>query len=397
MLFFPEKCRVGFQDRRDTYTGKLAYVVGIEPAPAKGLSSVKIRKEKSFEAWRSHDLGIVDFDNVPTEGFVFHDPIRRSGYYGSGRNLLRVYDPRGFEIELNVPNLSNLLLNAEVSAGAIKTPCVYAWDGADLVLLPASSGDMKELLEKRALYHGKVSKKELTPGKIVRLKDTTGVYLGYLPYVAYDTALAKFRGYNSSAPTDQHIIACTGSDAKVYFVNYSSVSPLKAITGDCDKGEFTELLRSYKLSTHFNFTQGFKLVPFHKSPVEQEKFRTSYLIASFEDGSGNISYYFVNGYTILDTDIAKSYSAKQQLASGEIQEAEYDSKMALILKDYVRSRGTYGMRPIVLNGASESQEFSGITELTISGQIDRTLSNGQYENGKLYAVCVKRLLNETYL
>ena len=44
-IFIPTKINVGFQERKDTYTGKLAYVIYFDE---KG----KLRKETSWQGWR---------------------------------------------------------------------------------------------------------------------------------------------------------------------------------------------------------------------------------------------------------------------------------------------------------------------------------------------------------
>ena len=62
-MFIPEKLKVGFQKRTDTYTQKLAYVIYFDE---KG----KLRKETSWENWRDKSIDPADFENVPTEGNI---------------------------------------------------------------------------------------------------------------------------------------------------------------------------------------------------------------------------------------------------------------------------------------------------------------------------------------
>lgn len=44
-IFVPKKVNVGFQNRKDTYTGKLAYVIYFD-------ETGKLRKEPSWQGWR---------------------------------------------------------------------------------------------------------------------------------------------------------------------------------------------------------------------------------------------------------------------------------------------------------------------------------------------------------
>ena len=64
-IFIPKKINVGFQNRDDTYTGKLAYVIYYDE---KG----KLRKEKSWNSWRDQNIPNEEFDNVPISGFVLN-------------------------------------------------------------------------------------------------------------------------------------------------------------------------------------------------------------------------------------------------------------------------------------------------------------------------------------
>ena len=64
-IFIPKRINVGYQNRLDTYTGKLAYVIYYDE---KGT----LRKETSWNGWRDKDIPNTEFDNVPTEGFVFN-------------------------------------------------------------------------------------------------------------------------------------------------------------------------------------------------------------------------------------------------------------------------------------------------------------------------------------
>src|SRR5882757_9030872 len=117
-LFIPSKIKVGYQEREDTYTKRLAYIIYYDN---KGV----LRKETSWRGWidKGNDgykwmyengksenrffpekvrdpLPTHDFDNAPTEGFVLN---KKAGGYSTGWNhratYCRVWDPRGFEFE----------------------------------------------------------------------------------------------------------------------------------------------------------------------------------------------------------------------------------------------------------------------------------------------------------
>jgi hypothetical protein len=214
-LFIPKKIKAGFQTRTDTYTGKLAYVIGHD--------GIKWRKEKSWSQWKvdviqeedydklkrkdwddrydylkklynnhkglnylskytadqiqkyteeeyininlkpydehiyynnriTADVSLtpIEYDNIPTEGFVLN---RKAGGYSSGWNhrnsVCRIYDPRGFEIEISVENLLFILEHCDCNKGkGLEGEFVYSWDKAKLVLLPVSSDEFKSNKQK---------------------------------------------------------------------------------------------------------------------------------------------------------------------------------------------------------------------------------------------------------
>jgi len=151
-IFIPEKINVGFQNRSDTYTKKLAYIIYYDQ---KGV----LRKETSWNSWREKKIENVITENVPTSGFVLN---KKAGGYDTGWNhrqtYCRVYDPRGFEFEITIPNLLYILENTTSTKGkGLEGDFVYGWDGKDLVLIPTDSPDYKELTEFNKLVHSKSS------------------------------------------------------------------------------------------------------------------------------------------------------------------------------------------------------------------------------------------------
>lgn len=141
-IYIPKKINVGYQNRLDTYTGKLAYVIYFDE---KG----KLRKEASWQSWRNKDIPSNVFDNTPTEGFVLNKKV---GDYSSGwdhrKSYCRIYDPRGFEFEITIENLLYILENATSTKGkGLEGNFVYGWDGKDLILIPTESPDYKSIIE----------------------------------------------------------------------------------------------------------------------------------------------------------------------------------------------------------------------------------------------------------
>lgn len=192
-LFIPKKLKVGYQKRSDTYTNMLAYVIYYDE---KGV----LRKEKGWEGWRDKNIDPNHFDNIPTEGFVLNKDVgggRRSWSWDSREAKCRVWDPRNFEFEITFENLLFILKECTSSKGkGLEGEFVYAWQGTDLVLLPAGCEDYKKSMEYTALQDKKISKKELVEGVMYLTKqDEKVMYLGKYLYKEYSKIREGFVFY----------------------------------------------------------------------------------------------------------------------------------------------------------------------------------------------------------
>lgn len=147
-IFIPTKINVGFQERKDTYTGKLAYVIYFDERG-------KLRKETSWQSWRDESIPNEIYDNEPMEGFVLNKKVGGDRYgWNPRQTYTRVYDPRGFEFEITIPNLLWILENCNCIKGkGLEGEFVYGWDGKELVLVPVESSDYKEIQEKNKVIH----------------------------------------------------------------------------------------------------------------------------------------------------------------------------------------------------------------------------------------------------
>ncbi len=182
-MLIPSRLRVGYQKRRGTFTGKLAYIIYYD---AKG----KIRKEPSFQKWRDNSIPVDEIENVPTEGFVLNKSIQRvAEYFGSGRNMIRIYDPRGHEFEIDTANLLYILMHTDCLKRGLQGKFVYAYHGKDLVLLPEGSPEYVLCTQYTELQHKKVSTSDLIEGAVYETKqEEQFVYLGRFPYFSETTS-----------------------------------------------------------------------------------------------------------------------------------------------------------------------------------------------------------------
>lgn len=176
ILFLPKKIKVGYQNREDTYTKKLAYIIYYDE---KGI----LRKEKSWNSWRDKSIEPNEFENIPIEGFVLNKKVGDyANHWGHRQAYTRVYDPRGFEFEITIENLLYILENtSSIKGKGLEGEFVYAWSGTELVLVPTCSPDYKDIVEYNQILqkNQKFNAKNLIIGATYLTKNNTSiVYLG---------------------------------------------------------------------------------------------------------------------------------------------------------------------------------------------------------------------------
>lgn len=175
-IFVPKKVNVGFQNRKDTYTGKLAYVIYFD-------ETGKLRKEPSWQGWRDKQIPNEIYDNEPIEGFVLNKKVGGDRYSWNPRQTYtRVYDPRGFEFEITIPNLLWILENCNCIKGkGLEGKFVYGWEGTELLLIPVESPDYKEIEEKSQIRNNNefIAAKDLIVGATYEtIEGEQYVYMG---------------------------------------------------------------------------------------------------------------------------------------------------------------------------------------------------------------------------
>lgn len=284
-LNIPPTIRVGYQKRSDTYTGKLGYVIYYD---VKG----KLRKEPSFESWRhkvggtwaewnsqtqkreegkhGKDMEPVNYDNVPTEGFVLN---KKAGGYSSGWNhratYCRVYDPRGFEFEISIPNLLFILQETNSIKGkGLEGEFVYSWEGKDVVLLPVTSQEYKSSAEFTSLKTLKITKSDMVEGCSYLTKDEKEViYLGRYNWYELDYIGHRWSNGRETSLAKQHIFVYVDELGKKDGNSKSRYHLTKGFTGLAKKtsdepvSNFGEIFEDFANSRFANKPIGFDIAP----------------------------------------------------------------------------------------------------------------------------------------
>lgn len=202
MIYIPKKINVGFQNRSGTYTGKLAYVIYYDERG-------KLRKEASWNGWRDESIPNEEYDNTPTEGFVLNKKVggvEESWGWDPRRTYTRIYDPRGYEFEITIPNLLWILENCNCIKGkGLEGEFVYGWDGKELLLIPVSAPEYKEYINSSEIRNNAtyIKAKELVIGKTYKtLGGEEYVYLGKFDCYKYNySSYSYYR--NKIRPIDE--------------------------------------------------------------------------------------------------------------------------------------------------------------------------------------------------
>lgn len=259
-LLIPEKIKIGYQKRSDTYTEKLAYVIYYD---TKGV----LRKETSWQSWRDSKIKHDDYENVPTEGFVLNKGVggQRQSYGWNSRNeYIRVYDPRGFEFEISVANLLFILQEATSTKGkGLEGEFVYSWSGKELVLLPIGSQEYKVSTEFTNLQSLKIGARDLKPGCSYFTKGMENVtYLGRFMY--YKTEYDSRSSYNLMTYGKKGHVFYEGGDAikEGKFVHYKSMAKLAKLNSDVEVSNYGELMDGFNASKHSSGTVSIESKPY---------------------------------------------------------------------------------------------------------------------------------------
>lgn len=256
-LFIPAKIKVGYQNRSDTYTKKLAYVVYFD-------QTGKLRKEKSWLNWCDSKIDSHEFDNEPTEGFVLNKGVggTRHSYGWNTRNeYIRVYDPRDFEFEISVANLLFILRECDCSKGkGLEGKFVYAWQGTELILLPESSSDYQNSKDYTKLQSENVKAKNLILGAsyLTKLQKPL-IYLGKYDYWHICPNASYYSKKDTTCPNKKFVF-WNGKNFE-FLDNIKSLATLISVSPSPD---YTELVEKYYKS--FN---GSKIVSVHLADLPE--------------------------------------------------------------------------------------------------------------------------------
>lgn len=179
-LHIPKKLKLGSQKRSDTYSGILGFLTY-------ELSDGTNKHKKSWDNWRDSNIDVKEFDNEPTEGFVLNKREGGGGRwsYNEREAKIRVWDPRGFEFEITIENMLDILAQCgSIPGKGLEGEFVYGYDGTRVFLVPTKSESYKKSMVFTDLSAKKVEAKNLILGATYVTKKVKNViYMGYYQWM----------------------------------------------------------------------------------------------------------------------------------------------------------------------------------------------------------------------
>lgn len=333
----PEKAVCGFDARRDTFTDRLGFVTYHDHLG-------ELKQKNSWEGWRDKTQEPLEFDNVPTSGFILN---KNGGGTNSGwghydrAEFFRVWDPRGFEIEISTDNLLKIIAFNGISKGnGIEGELAYAWKfGAKkLTLLPVTSDEyINEIKRRDESKDAKLfdKKTDIEPGKLYKFKHgTVATYLGQFKGV--------FTCFNYSAapvPENGHIFTVDGSKF-LYQKNFNHVTHV------LDKSDrFDTLLNDFTLSAAIVGLQNNGIVVRNKT-VEIDHGNNEMRIFKF-----NNNYFQV--YLRDDYDRVSCYKHVDKLEMYSTWDRDDQAKIPVVNKEEIIANGVEQEVVFVLKDGQE--------------------------------------------
>ena len=151
-MVVPENLKIKIAKRSDTYTGNLGFINFKK-------NDKEWKFKGSYDNWENKPTSKEkEFINEPTSGFVINSNVGGRGSYYSdyGREMkIRVWDPRGWEIEITLDNFFEIILPLGVTAGkGIEEELVYAFNGSSVFLYPSNH---PEVIENIGVSNGEIN------------------------------------------------------------------------------------------------------------------------------------------------------------------------------------------------------------------------------------------------
>jgi hypothetical protein len=352
-LYIPKRIKVGYRERDDTYSKKLAYIIYYDD---KGV----LRKEKSWEGWRDKKIAPEEYDNTPQSGFILNKDIKRYNFshFSSHRTMIRVWDPRGIEFEVTTENLIGILMHSNCSKRElIDSKFVYAWAGTELVLLPTVTEEYQNSVEYTSLQGKKIGAKDLVPGcsyKTKKQEDT--VYVGRFNWYTWK---GIYSGRSKRTHKKYYIFLedYKYSDSGKKLMTRSNLDFLAAKNSDEIVANYASIVEDFQKDIHSS-----EIDRWETKPVSFDSKTTK---TTWGESLDKPTYFQIVGNVITQHDIRRETryfpTEKEQRFSGYDMESDYslltDTNEIIYSRNRIGGYSYYNHTPRYQLADLEKQEF----------------------------------------
>jgi len=136
-----------------------------------------LQHKDTFNKWRDTSIPRFPYDNDPIVGMSVRGSVDR---YRSHNKLVRIEDPRGFQLEIPIENFIEVIYECTLKNGVIKDEMVWGWDNGQVRLYKVGGENYNQ-----GIANFKYDGQKNIPMKTINLGDTilldngdTGVYYG---------------------------------------------------------------------------------------------------------------------------------------------------------------------------------------------------------------------------
>lgn len=136
MKYF-EEYYVGFSKERYNNTEDQR-ILGF--ATPKDRTKAYEKRKNTVDSWSDNDIESKVIENTPQYGFKLLESFKRY----KGNKGYRLFDPRGFELEISVENMLDVILSCTIAKGLITDKMVWMRNGAQNWLVSEDNSAYKE-------------------------------------------------------------------------------------------------------------------------------------------------------------------------------------------------------------------------------------------------------------
>ena len=210
------------------------------------------KRIESADKWaRDYNKEAIEtkiFDNESLDGFEICREVKRT-YWGGGNVVWRIFDPRGFELEISSANLAKILTFATIEAGVIKSKCIWGRLGAKNILIPEGCPDYQnvkiraeELNDSKIMASRIIKPSDIAIGQSVILhNDERGVYLGKW-FILTDSKYSNYKAQGAKIADTiipRHVVKVEKEYYAIAELKVIGVAKCPATPYDIDKLEAT--------------------------------------------------------------------------------------------------------------------------------------------------------------